>query len=83
MKAKLIIGFIVVAVAALVGWNIEKNQDKVVLSDLALANVEALAQDEGELDSPRSWYVYKDWEGNFGNVGIVTKCAKGGDQFCI
>jgi len=47
MKAKLIIGFVAVAVMALAGWNINKSQDKVVLSELALANVEALAQDEG------------------------------------
>ena len=45
MKAKLIIGFIAIAVAALAGWNINKNQNEVILSELALANVEALAQE--------------------------------------
>lgn len=49
MKAKLIIGFVAVAVMALAGWNIYKSQDKVVLSELALANVEALAHCESEV----------------------------------
>lgn len=39
MKAKLIIGFIAIAVAALAGWNINKNQNEVILSELALANM--------------------------------------------
>lgn len=53
MKAKLIIGFIAVAVAALAGWNIIKSQDEVILSELALANVEALANGEsGEKTAP-------------------------------
>lgn len=46
MKTKLIIGFIAVAVAALAGWNIIKSQDEVILSELALENVEALARGE-------------------------------------
>lgn len=53
MKAKLIIGFIAIAVAALAGWNINKNQNEVILSELALANVEALANGEsGEKTAP-------------------------------
>ena len=46
MKTKLIIGFIAVAVAALAGWNINKSQNEAFLSELALANVEALASGE-------------------------------------
>lgn len=46
MKEKLIIGFVAVFVAALAGWNINKNQNEMILSELALANVEALAQGE-------------------------------------
>lgn len=37
----------VVAMAAVAGWNYQQNQNKVEMSDLALANVEALAQFEG------------------------------------
>ncbi|MCS2890743.1 NVEALA domain-containing protein [Parabacteroides faecis] len=48
MKAKLIIGFVAVAVMALAGWNINKSQNKLELSDLALANVEALANWEND-----------------------------------
>lgn len=82
MKTKLIMGFIFIAVISISGWNIDKNRENKKLSSLALANVEALAQGE-YIDGPFSWYVSKDWEGNFGNVGIVTKCVKGGDQPCI
>ena len=46
MKTKLIIGFIAVAVAALAGWNFIKSQNEAFLSELALANVEALASGE-------------------------------------
>lgn len=36
-----------VAIAATAGWNFSQSQDEVELSDLALANVEALARNEG------------------------------------
>lgn len=39
-----IIAFTAIAVAA--GWNYQQNMDKVELSDLTLANVEALADPE-------------------------------------
>lgn len=37
---------VIVAMAVTAGWNFNQNQIKVELSDLALANVEALAQNE-------------------------------------
>lgn len=84
IKLKVLMSLLSIALAAIAGWNIVESQNKLELSDLTLANVEALANWENEeLDGPRSWYVFKDWEGNFGNVGIVKKCSKGGDQFCI
>lgn len=44
---KKIIGIALIAVAAITaGWNFSQNQKEVELSDLALANVEALAQNE-------------------------------------
>ena len=46
MRTKLIIGFIAVAVIALAGRNINKSQNEVFVSELALANVEALAGGE-------------------------------------
>lgn len=46
MKAKLIIGIVIISVITIVCWNVSKSQEKQQLSDLALANVEALAQGE-------------------------------------
>lgn len=46
MKTKLIIGFIAIAVISLAGWNRINNQAKMELSNLTLANIEALAQGE-------------------------------------
>ena len=36
----------VVAMAAVAGWNYQQNQNKVEMAELALANVEALANEE-------------------------------------
>ena len=45
---KKIIGIAFIAIAALTaGWNFSQSQNEMVLSDLALANIEALAHDEG------------------------------------
>lgn len=45
---KKLLGIIaLVAIATVVGWNFSQNQNEVELSDLALANVEALARNEG------------------------------------
>ena len=46
---KIILSVAVVATAAIAGWNYQQNQNKVEMSDLALANVEALAQSESDL----------------------------------
>ena len=47
-----VIAFVAIATAA--GWNYQQNKQEVELSDLALANVEALAAGEGVciLDCP-------------------------------
>ena len=59
MKTKLIIGFIAVAVAALAGWNINKSQNEAFLSELALANVEALASGEIVIECDNSSMAIK------------------------
>ena len=41
----------IAAVAATAGWNFSQSQKEVELSDLALANVEALARYEGQGDA--------------------------------
>ena len=42
----------IAAIAAAAGWNFSQSQDEVELSDLALANVEALARNENPFDCP-------------------------------
>ena len=42
----------IAAIAAAAGWNFIQSQDEVELSDLALANVEALARNENPFDCP-------------------------------
>ena len=47
MKYKKFLGIITfAAIATVAGWNYQKNKQNVVLSDLALENVEALARSE-------------------------------------
>lgn len=43
---KIILSIAVIATAAIAGWNYQQNQESVELSDLALENVEALADNE-------------------------------------
>ena len=43
---KIILSVAVVATAAIAGWNYQQNQNKAEMSDLTLANVEALASGE-------------------------------------
>lgn len=48
MRKKILSASFVVAMAAIAGYNTYVNQTKVEMSDLALANLEALANSEGE-----------------------------------
>lgn len=50
MKKKFIAAMIAVVVAVFAGYNIYQSQNTVALSDLALANVEALADGESSSD---------------------------------
>ena len=43
---KIILAIAVIATAAIAGWNYQQNKQNVVLSDLAMENVEALAKGE-------------------------------------
>ena len=45
---KLIVGLAFIAVAAIAAWNVSENSNKYGLSDVSLANVEALARNEVE-----------------------------------
>lgn len=80
MKTKLIIGFIAIAVVALASWNIIKNQHETAFSELVLANIKALANDEGldtgESGGMQTIYVRKTsdcWIYGNGKVSIAGK----------
>uniref|UniRef100_UPI002598310D NVEALA domain-containing protein n=1 Tax=uncultured Parabacteroides sp. TaxID=512312 RepID=UPI002598310D len=47
MKLKIFWAVLFTAIAVAAGWNYSQSQNEVELSDLALANVEALASGEG------------------------------------
>ena len=57
---KLIIGLAFIAVAAIAAWNVSENSNKYGLSDLSLANVEALANREGSSDSVTCYSVFSE-----------------------
>lgn len=63
-----------VAIAAAAGWNYQQNTNEVELSDLALANVEALARDES---SSKYEYVIP---GSDSSVACV--CSGTGSKDC-
>jgi hypothetical protein len=46
MKKNLISIFTVAAIATAAGWNVSRNMSEEALSDVALTNIEALAQNE-------------------------------------
>ena len=48
---KIILSIAVIATAAIAGWKYQQNKQSIVLSDLALENVEALARIEGAGDA--------------------------------
>ena len=60
MKKKILSATFVVAMAAIAGYSTYVNQTKVEMSDMALANIEALAQDEGLDVSPGNVLVHCD-----------------------
>ena len=49
MKKKIFGAVLIAAMAVAAGWNFNQNKNEVELSDLALANVEALAQSESNI----------------------------------
>ena len=72
---KIILSVAVVATAAIAGWNYQQSKQEVELSDLALENVEALAQGENDQYSQNIWKVYKTSTGH--------SCTKGGSKKCL
>ena len=59
MKKKILGAAIIAAMAVAAGWNFNQSKKEVELSDLALANVEALARGEAGPDWGHTKLVYK------------------------
>lgn len=53
MKKKVLGVFVVAVIAAVTGWNYNRSMNEAAISDLALANLEALASNEGSSDCER------------------------------
>lgn len=72
---KKLFGVIAIAAIAAAGWNFSQSQNEVELSDLALANVEALADNES--DSKGTLYSTEPDKN-----GHTTNCCCPGDKTC-
>ena len=71
------------AIAAAAGWNFGQNQNEIELSDLTLANTEALAQ--GELLPGDNRYIVRVGTGGSisgGDVHVEINCDPGGSSIC-
>lgn len=59
---KYILSIAVIATAAIAGWNYQQNKQSVELSDLALENIEALADNENSdincISSSNDWCFF-------------------------
>lgn len=69
MRKKLIGIAVMAAIAVTAGWNFSQSKNEVAMSDLALANVDALANDESGSGDP----CYKG--GYDSSLPEATKCA--------
>lgn len=81
---KKIIGIALIAIVAITaGWNFSQTQNEVELSDLALANVEALASAEyPDIDGFNTWTLYKTWDFDYSPPRLKTSCSSGGHSVC-
>lgn len=73
---KKLFGIIVIAtIAVAASWNFNNSKNEVNLSDLTLANVEALAQSESDYDK-------KIWERHYREDNTGYNCSKTGSETC-
>ena len=75
MNKKIKIAMVAV-VAAVAGTGVYSSQKNNVMSDIALANVEALAQGEGGDYGSPVWTLYYRGDGGY-------NCTKPGNQICF
>ena len=69
---KFIYGFVVLVIAAIIAWNVHVSSKGYGLSDMSLANVEALARSE-DMHAMQCWTTIS-IKGE-GNLTHVTYCA--------
>ena len=86
MKKRIFGAALLIAIAVTAGWNFNQSKNEVVLSELALANIEAIAQ--GELQSgvdADTKDCYREGVGRMGGGYVyVCKCFPGSNNlFCI
>lgn len=73
---KKLFGIIVIAtIAVAANWNFNNSKNEVNLSDLTLANIEALAQSESDYDK-------KIWERHYREDNTGYNCSKTGSETC-
>lgn len=75
MKKNFIKAAFVAAFASIAGYGVYTSQQKVEMSDLAKANVEALASGEND-------YSQKIWERYYRPDGTGYNCTKTGNETC-
>ena len=75
MKKNILKLVFVSAFALVAGYNIYASRQKVEMSDLAIANVEALASGEND-------YSQKIWERYYRPDGTGYNCTKTGNETC-
>lgn len=83
MKLKIFWAVLFTAIAFAAGWNYSQSQNEIELSDLTLANTEALAQ--GELLPGDNRYIVRVGTGGSisgGDVHVEINCDPGGSSIC-
>lgn len=71
MRKKVLYAVVIVGLTAAASWNYQQNQNKVEMSDLTLANIEALAR--GELPSGTCYGT---------GPGFTDQYCPGGNTIC-
>ncbi|MDR1339645.1 MAG: NVEALA domain-containing protein [Prevotellaceae bacterium] len=83
MKKKILYVIVVVAIALMADWNVSRHMSEEFLSDMALANVEALADEENGLANVCCpiWNVSITYPGTPISFPTIT-CSTGGTYKC-
>ncbi|MDR0538747.1 MAG: NVEALA domain-containing protein [Tannerellaceae bacterium] len=81
MKKYFLSGAMIITVA-LAGWNISKNNSENLLSDIAMENVEALADGEAANRNNGIWIVTYTISSSWYGSNITISCTTGGSYTC-